>query len=135
MRRTRSQSTLAWSSSVAGVSRLSTTEPCIPWLSVDCIRPDADTRERAGAILGDDGDIQGVASAADRNPSNARFIVSRIKRVPLPAQIGLEPGMEVHGYIRRLNADVWKVAEDVACGNIEARHMVIPRWAKSRQKP
>ena len=59
-----------------------------------------------------------IPDARDENSADPGHDVSRIEDVPLPAQVGLEPGGEIPRRIRRRHADVAQVAGAVARGNV-----------------
>src|SRR5271166_6530523 len=41
-------------------------------------------------------DVRRIAAAGDQDPPDARNVVTRVKGVPLAAEIGFEPGGEIH---------------------------------------
>src|SRR5262249_58493767 len=61
-----------------------------------------------------------IASSRNQDASDARRIVSGVERVPAAAEIGLEPGAEIHriGFLR--NADVAEISGAIARGHIHA---------------
>src|SRR5262249_13616744 len=67
-----------------------------------------------------DGDVGRIASSRNQDASDARRIVSGVERVPAAAEMGLEPGAEIHriGFLR--NADVAEISGAIARGHIHA---------------
>src|SRR6187551_3086823 len=90
------------------------------FINLNLVGPDAEALERAGAERGGDRDVGGVAPARDQDAPGARLVVAWIERVPGAAQVRLEPAGEVHGRVRRWQADVAEVARAVAGGDVQA---------------
>ena len=91
-------------------------------------------RLRRDHLVGDDGEagqcggtedggerhVGGIAAAGHHDAADARLVVARVERVPAPAEVGLEPGAEVHRLRRRRYADVAQVAGAVAGRDVHA---------------
>ena len=60
------------------------------------------------------------------------MLLRAIERVPAPAEIGLEPGGEIHRAVRRRDADVAEIAGAVARRNVHAAAERDRRGARSR---
>ena len=65
-------------------------------------------------------DVGSVTAARNQHPADARDVVARIERVPLLAELHLEPPSEIHGGVDRRDADVTQVAGAVARGDVQA---------------
>ena len=86
----------------------------------DLVRPHGETGERVGTERVADRHVRRIASAGDEHAADPRSVVPRIERVPVPSDIGLEPGGEIHRAKRRRNADVAEIAGAVAGRNVHA---------------
>lgn len=67
-----------------------------------------------------EGGVSGVAAMGHENAANARDIVARVKGVPLPVQVGLKPGAEIHGESHRCHTNIAEIAGAVAGGDVHA---------------
>src|SRR5215831_14745904 len=67
-----------------------------------------------------DRDIRGVATASDQYPADTWNVVARIKGVPFAADIGFEPGCEIHWRVGDRHADIAQITGAVACRDIHA---------------
>ena len=65
-----------------------------------------------------DGDIGRIATSGNEDSSDARNVVSRIKRIPAATEVHFHPGGKIHGAIGGRNADVAKITSAVARWNI-----------------
>src|SRR5271170_6667440 len=65
-------------------------------LSHDLFGHDLEPSEGRRPIAGGERHVGGVAAAADQDPADPRVIVARVERVPMAAEIGFEPGAEIH---------------------------------------
>src|SRR5208337_1815294 len=86
----------------------------------DLVRPDLETDQRIRPEGVSDRHVGCVAALTDQHAADSRDVVARIKGVPPPAKIGLEPAREIHRAIRRRHADVAKVPGAIACRNVHA---------------
>jgi len=67
-----------------------------------------------------DRDIRRVATAGDQHPADARDVVPSVKGVPLAADIGFEPGCEIHRRVRGRHADIAQLAGAVSRRKVHA---------------
>ena len=84
------------------------------------VGPDLEAFERVRAEGAGQRDIAGVAAARDQHATDARRVVACVEGVPAVAEIGLEPGREVHRPVGRLGADVAEVAGAIARRDVHA---------------
>ena len=61
------------------------------------IRPDAKALKGVGAERGCYSDIRRVPSSRLEDPADAGNIVPRVERMPMPAEISLDPRREIAG--------------------------------------
>src|SRR5215213_6438810 len=66
-----------------------------------------------------DGDVRGIAAAGDQCPPDTWRVVPRVEHVPLPAEMGFEPGREVARRIGQGGADIAQVAGAVAGRDVQ----------------
>src|ERR1700751_4164095 len=91
------------------------------WIRLaDLVRPDLETDQRVRPKGVGDWHVGGVAPLSDEHPADSRHVVARIKGVPPPAEIRLEPAGETHWAMGGGHADVAKIAGAIACRNIHA---------------
>src|ERR1700675_2884831 len=81
---------------------------------------DAEAHELVRAERGGDGDVGGVAAARDQDAADARLVVTGIEGVPTVADIGLEPGAEIHRRGVGGHADVAEIAGAIARRDVHA---------------
>src|ERR1700722_19016024 len=62
----------------------------------DLIGDHLEACERAGPERGHYRDVGGIAATCHQGAADARLVVASVKRVPAAAEIGFEPGAEVH---------------------------------------
>src|SRR5438270_220525 len=79
-----------------------------------------ETAERVRAEGRGNCDVCRIAPAGDQHAADARDVVARIKSVPLAADIGFEPGCEIHRRVRDRHADIAQIARAVLCRDIHA---------------
>src|SRR5262249_9539295 len=91
-----------------------------PRISGNLVRPDLEVDQRVRAEGERDRYVGRVAALGNQHAANSRYVVARIKSVPMPAEISLEPGGEVHWAIRRRHADFAEVAGAIARRNVHA---------------
>ena len=87
-------------------------------LSRNFVGHDLEPGEGRRPIAGGERHIGGVATAADQYAAYALAIVARVESVPMPAEIGFEPGAEIHRRVGRRYADVAEVAGAVSGRNV-----------------
>ena len=66
----------------------------------DLVGDHLEARERARAERGHNRDVGGIAPACHQDAADTRLVVAGIERVPAAAEIGFEPGTEVHRWNR-----------------------------------
>src|SRR5205823_5156507 len=76
--------------------------------------------ERVRAKGRADRDIRRVATAGDQHPPDAREVVACVKRVPPAAEIGFEPGGEIHCRVGDGHPDVPQIAGAVPRRDVHA---------------
>jgi len=67
-----------------------------------------------------DRNIASVASTSDQDAANAAPVMPRIEGMPVSAQIGFEPGAEIHWIGIGGDANITQIARGVARGDIHA---------------
>src|SRR6516165_6677311 len=67
-----------------------------------------------------DRNIASVASTSDQDAANAAAVMPRIEGMPVSAQIGFEPGAEIHWIEIGGDANITQIARGVARGDIHA---------------
>ena len=70
------------------------------------VHPDSKTVQRIRTERRRDGDVRSITASRYQHPANTGLVIPRVKHVPLPTQIGFEPGREVARWIRQWRADI-----------------------------
>jgi hypothetical protein len=86
----------------------------------DFVGPDGERLELIDSKRRRQGNIGGITTAGHEHAPDAGNVVTRVKRVPLPAQECLEPRAEIHRAWRRWQADIAQIAGAIARGHIQA---------------
>src|SRR6201993_2699650 len=79
-----------------------------------------ETAERVRAEGRGNCDVCRIAPAGDQHAADAWDVVARIKSVPLAADIGFEPGCEIHRRVRDRHADIAQIARAVSRRDVHA---------------
>src|SRR5271165_3503922 len=79
-------------SSIRAISTLSSRCSAIVFL----IGPDGHAVEFGGSVRRHHRYVEGITAARDPDAPSALFVVARVERPPHSAQVGLEPGAEIH---------------------------------------
>src|SRR5271165_3326429 len=83
-------------------------------LSHDFVGHDLEPDKGGRPIAGAERHVGGVAAAADQDAADPRRVVARVESVPTPAEIGLEPGAEIHRRRIGRHADIAKIPGAIA---------------------
>src|SRR5208283_5739439 len=67
-----------------------------------------------------DRDIRCITAAGNQHPADARDVVARVKGVPLAADIGFEPGREIHRRVRERHPDIAEITGAISRRYIHA---------------
>src|SRR5712691_5967629 len=86
----------------------------------DLVRPDLEADQRVRAKGVGNWHISCLTALSDQHAADSRHVIPRIKGVPPPAKIDLEPAGEIHRPIRWRHVDVAEIAGAIACRNVHA---------------
>src|SRR6266403_3348455 len=88
--------------------------------SSDFLSPYREAVERVRTKGRADCDVRRIATASDQYSADAWDVVARVKRVPLAADIGFEPGCEIHRCVRDRHADIAQITGAVSRRDVHA---------------
>src|SRR5271166_4218244 len=101
-----------------------------PWFSFGLVRvspcwgdflgPYREALERVRTKGRSDRDVGRIATAGEQHPADARNVVARIKGIPLAAEIGFEPGCEIHRRVHGRHADIAQITGAISRRNVHA---------------
>src|SRR6516164_2915038 len=83
------------------------------------VHPDSKTVQRIRTERRRDGDVRSITASRYQHPANTALVIPRVKHVPLPTQIGFEPGREVARWIRQWRADITQIPSTVAGRDVQ----------------
>src|SRR6185295_9574911 len=111
---------VGYSSRQKGVSRVNAViiGEALPFWNLIC--PDSKTLENTWPKRSNNGNIARVAAPGHEDPAQARHVIARIERIPLPPNPGFEPRREIADRVRGRSSDIAQITRAITRGNIHA---------------
>jgi len=88
--------------------------------SSDFLSPYHEAAERVRTEGRADCDVRSIATASDQYSADAWDVVAGVKGVPVAADVGFEPGCEIHRCVRDRHADIAQITGAVSRRDVHA---------------